>query len=84
LLAPIPPNEGNWTVTGIGAIRNDSYIQSLFVHAHLRGKDFTYLLTYPDGREEILLRVPDYDFDWQFPYNLAEPIAVPAGSTLKV
>ena len=50
---------------------------------HLRGKDVTYLLTYPDGREEILLRVPNYEFDWQFPYELAEPLKVPAGSTIK-
>ncbi len=84
LLSPIPPNAGNWTVTGIGAIQNDSYIQSLLVHAHLRGKDFTFVLTYPDGREEILLRVPNYNFDWQFSYELVEPIFAPAGSTVKV
>ncbi len=83
LLAPIPPNDGNWTVTGIGGFQNDAIIQSLFVHAHVRGKDFTWVLTYPDGREEILLRVPNYDFDWQFEYELAEPIRVPAGSTVK-
>jgi len=83
LLAPIPPNAANWTVTGIGAFQNDSIIQSLFIHAHLRGKDFTYVLTYPDGREEILLRVPNYQFDWQFEYELTQPLKVPAGSTLK-
>lgn len=83
LLQPIPPGDGNWTVTGIGAFQNDVILQSLFIHAHLRGKDFTYVLTYPDGREEILLRVPNYSFDWQFEYELAEPINVPAGSTVK-
>ena len=50
---------------------------------HLRGKDVTYLLTYPDGREEVLLRVPNYNFEWQLPYIFAEPIKVPAGSTVK-
>ena len=84
LLAPIPANDGNWTVTGIGAFQNDAIIQSLFIHAHVRGKDFTYILTYPDGREEILLRVPKYSFDWQYTYALAEPVHVPAGSTVKV
>jgi len=84
LLNPIPPNAGNWTVTGIAAIQNDSYIQSMLIHAHLRGKDFTFVLTYPGGREEILLRVENYNFDWQFSYDLAEPILAPAGSTVKV
>jgi hypothetical protein len=50
---------------------------------HVRGKDVTFVLTYPDGREEILLRVPNYKFDWQFEYQLANPIKVPAGSTVK-
>ena len=83
LLAPIPPNTGNWTVTGVGAFQNDALIQSVFLHAHVRGNDFTYVLTYPDGREEILLRVPNYDFDWQYRYEFAEPIRAPAGSTVK-
>jgi len=84
LLDPIPPHDADWTVTGIGALQNDAYIQSLFVHAHLRGKDFTFLLTRPDGTEEILLRVPEYRFDWQYTYELAEPIFAPAGSTVKM
>ena len=83
LLDPIPPHDANWTVTGIGAFQNDAVLQSLFLHMHVRGRDVTYVLTYPDGREEILLRVPNYSFDWQFRYELADPIRVPAGSTLK-
>jgi hypothetical protein len=35
---------------------------------HLRGKDMTYRSTYPDGREEMLLTVPNYNFDWQMGY----------------
>lgn len=84
LLDPIPANDGNWTVTGIGAVQNDSWIQSLLVHAHLRGKDFTFVLTRPDGTEEIMLRVPNYSFDWQFEYELSEPTFAPAGSTIKM
>ena len=83
LLKPIPPHDANWTVTGIGAFQNDAVIQSLFLHMHVRGKDVTFVLTYPDGREEILLRVPNYKFDWQFEYVLANPLKVPAGSTVK-
>ncbi|MEE2778088.1 MAG: hypothetical protein VYE73_15150 [Acidobacteriota bacterium] len=84
LLDPIPPGDADWTVTGIGAFQNDAVLQSLLVHAHVRGEDFTYVLTYPDGREQVVLRVPNYDFDWQFRYELDEPIEVPAGSTLKM
>ena len=82
-LAPIPPNKGNWTLTGINGFQDDATIQAITLHMHLRGRDVTYVLTYPDGREEILLRVPKYDFNWQFQYEFAEPIKVPAGSTVK-
>jgi hypothetical protein len=83
LLDPIPPNKANWTVTGIGAFQNDATIQSVFIHMHLRGRDCTIVATYPDGREEIVMRVPNYRFDWQYEYEFAEPLNVPAGTTLK-
>ena len=34
-------------------------------HMHVRGKDMTYHLVYPDGRDEVVLSVPKYDFNWQ-------------------
>jgi hypothetical protein len=83
MLAPIPPNDPNWTVTGVAAFQNDVTLYGFSLHMHLRGKDVTYILTRPDGREEVMLRVPSYDFNWQFPYELAEPVKVPAGSTMK-
>ena len=83
LLAPIPPYAANWTVTSIAPIRDDVTLHTLTLHMHLRGKDVTYVLTYPDGREELLLRVPKYNFNWQLPYELREPLKIPAGSTLK-
>ena len=43
----------------------------------------TYVATYPDGRQEVLLRVPKYNFEWQLPYELEKPVKLPAGSTVK-
>jgi hypothetical protein len=83
LLAPIPPYDANWTVTGVAAIRDDVTLHGFGVHMHLRGKSMTYVVTYPDGREEVLLHVPNYDFNWQLPYELMQPVKVPAGSTIK-
>ena len=37
---------------------------------------------YPDGRTEILLSVPNYDFNWQTSYDFQEPKFIPAGTTL--
>ena len=40
-------------------------------HMHLRGKSLKWVITYPDGREETILDVPNFDFNWQFNYELA-------------
>jgi hypothetical protein len=41
-----------------------------------------YVAEYPDGTSEVLLSVPKYDFNWQFNYQLAEPVLLPAGTKL--
>ena len=53
-------------------------------HMHLRGKDMTYTAIYPDGRNEIVLQVPKFDFGWQTDYWLREPLSLPKGSKLHV
>lgn len=60
----------------------DSHIWALFPHSHLRGKSWEYRLVYPDGHEDVVLSVPNYDFNWQTYYVFAEPLAVPKGARL--
>jgi len=78
----IPPHADNHRVESSYTFRDDMLLLSMSPHMHLRGKDFKYELTYPDGRTETLLSVPRYDFGWQTIYLLAEPKPVPKGSTL--
>ncbi len=61
----------------------DSHITSLIPHTHLRGKSWEYRLIYPDGRSQVVLDVPHYDFNWQTWYTFATPLAVPKGSRLE-
>jgi mono/diheme cytochrome c family protein len=60
----------------------DAIVYSLLPHAHYRGKSSKFEIEYPDGRIELLLSVPRYDFNWQREYAFAEPLAVPAGSKI--
>ncbi len=80
----IPPGDPNYEVVGRQTFDRDTYLSSLYPHMHVRGKDAQYSIVYPDGREEVVLRVPKYDFNWQLSYKLAEPKFMPKGSTLKV
>jgi mono/diheme cytochrome c family protein len=82
-LPVIPPHAKNWAITSIRVFQDDVTLYTAWPHMHTRGKEMTYVLTYPDGREQVLLSVPKYDFNWQIFYELKEPIKIPAGSTLK-
>ena len=78
----IPPGDANHEVTSTWTVPRPVHLLSLAPHMHLRGKDFKYTATYPDGRSEVLLSVPAYDFGWQSVYVLAEPLALPQGTRI--
>ena len=53
-------------------------------HMHLLGKDMTMTVTFPDGRDLDLIRINDWDFQWQNTYYFDKPIDLPKGTILKV
>jgi hypothetical protein len=83
-LPPIPPYAENFEIVSVHAITEPITVYGLTPHLHLRGKSMKYTLTLPDGREEILLNVPKYDFNWQLYYELETPRKIPAGSKVTV
>jgi hypothetical protein len=79
----IPPGATNYEVKATYEFEQDSHIISLMPHMHLRGKDIVYRAIYPDGRSQILLAVPKYNFNWQVYYYPKTPIAVPKGTRIE-
>jgi hypothetical protein len=84
VIPPIPPRADNYEVSGVTAYTEPVTIYQFHPHAHLRGKDFTYTIVYPDGREQTALSIPKYDFHWQLAYDLKTPLQLPEGSKLVV
>jgi hypothetical protein len=81
----IPPNNPNWESPPMEAeFLADAELVNMFPHMHVRGKDMTYQLTYPNGETETILSVPRYDFNWQLGYDVAQPIKIPKGTRIKV
>jgi len=78
----IPAGDGNYEVRSSWTAPEDVRIVDLMPHMHLRGKDFTYTAVYPDGRSEVVLQVPKYDFNWQLLYRFKQPLLLPKGSRL--
>ena len=79
----IPAGAPNHEVRSSYTFDRDTEILSLYPHMHFRGKDWTYIAHYPDGRSEPLLSVPRYDYNWQESYILRKPIFAPKGMRLE-
>jgi hypothetical protein len=78
----IPPNVADYHAPPMDILfLKDAKIVGLRPHAHVRGKSAQYRLIYPDGREEIVLNVPHYDFNWQLSYRTV--LEVPKGSRMR-
>jgi len=78
----IPPGDPDYRVETKLTLQDDATLVNMLPHMHFRGKDFTYKVTYPSGETETLLRVPQYDFNWQLTYELAEPKLLPKGTVI--
>jgi hypothetical protein len=78
----IPPNTPDFRVEARGTLPNDALLLSFLPHMHLRGKRFEYNIIHTDRTIEPLLRV-NYHFHWQMTYQLANPLAMKAGTELQ-
>lgn len=82
-LFQIPPGDPNYASTAeLPTPLPDCELLSMTPHMHVRGKSFRYTAIYPDKRREILLDVPQYDFNWQTDYELSERLRLPKGTTI--
>ncbi|MEX0727019.1 MAG: redoxin domain-containing protein, partial [Planctomycetaceae bacterium] len=79
----IPPHDANYKLEDTtGTLPIDVKLLSVAPHMHLRGKSFSYEAIFSDQRRLKLLNVPNYDFNWQTSYRLAEPLDFPAGTRM--
>jgi peroxiredoxin len=78
----IPAYDPNYPVSGEEVVKKNIKLISFLAHMHLRGKAFQYQATYPDGKKELLLDIPKYDFNWQLLYDAKKPIEIPMGTKL--
>ena len=75
----IPPGEPKHEVKGSLTIRQDSHLLAVFPHMHWLGKDFL-LRGHPARRlAQTLIRIDDWDFNWQNPYEFLTPSPCPRG-----
>lgn len=79
----IPAGDDNYSISSRQKFEHDTQIINFTPHMHLRGKAAKYEAFYPDGTSEVLLEVPEYDFNWQTSYLYEEFKQIPAGTEIE-
>jgi len=80
------PHDSHYEMSNWYAFETDVKIYALAPHMHFRGKDYLlYKVTKPNTKEEkreIVLKIANYDFNWQRTYEFEKPIELRAGDAL--
>jgi hypothetical protein len=85
LFFKIPAGVEHHKASACWTIREDNVeLAALMPHMHLRGKSMEVMAVYPNGRFEVLLNVPKYEYRWQTNYRFAKPKLIPKGTTIKI
>jgi mono/diheme cytochrome c family protein/thiol-disulfide isomerase/thioredoxin len=80
----IPAGSANHESRAAWPVPVDLVAYAVTPHMHLLGRDIQMSVTYPDGRDEDLIKIADWDFGWQNTYYFARPIDLPKGSVVKL
>ncbi|HBK19038.1 MAG: redoxin domain-containing protein [OM182 bacterium] len=78
----IPPNTARHAEVAYYEFSRPALLHDLVPHSHYRGVASKFELWRPDGSKEVILSVPNYDFNWQRTYTFVEPKTIEAGSRL--
>jgi hypothetical protein len=79
----LPAGASDTRVDAELTLKEDTTVWSILPHTHMRGKKWEVTATYPDGRSEIILSVPKYDFNWQTDYIFKQPLAMAKGTRIR-
>ena len=78
----IPPGVPNFTVSDELELPIDVELLGIYPHAHYVGKRVEASARLPDGSTRTLIRIPEWDLNWQAVYQLQEPLALPKGTVV--
>ena len=65
-------------------VREDMRVVSVLPHMHFLGKSFKALAVTPSGKDIPIIKIDEWDFNWQSTYQYDEPLLIPKGSTILV
>lgn len=84
LFKQIPAGEKNFKVESSWKLTDDVTVYRLVPHMHLLGKDIELRAKQPGEEERVLIRIPEWDYNWQEQYELKQPLKLAKGTVLTV
>lgn len=78
----IPPGEKDFLVTDEYRAPMDLNILAVYPHAHYLAKVVEGYATLPDGSKKWLIRIPDWDLNWQGVFRYKSPVLIPKDSVV--
>lgn len=78
----IPPGTSDYLVSDSYTLPVDVEALGVYPHAHYLARDLQAFARLPNGSTRWLLRIQDWDFNWQDEYRYRPPIPLPQGSTI--
>jgi Flp pilus assembly protein TadD len=80
----IPPGAARFVVTDHLKLPIAVDVLAIYPHAHYLGKQIDAWAVLPDGSRRALIRINDWDINWQATYTYREPVSLPAGTTVEM
>ena len=80
----IPPGDAAYVIRDRFTLPVGAELIGVQPHAHFRAKEINGRVEYPDGRTEHLIRIEDWDFNWQDVYRYGDRPFLPAGTTVSM
>lgn len=78
----IPAGDRDFVVSDSFKLPIDTQVVAIYPHAHYLGKVLEAWATKPDGTRVWLIRIRDWDQNWQAVYRYREPVHLPAGTVV--
>jgi Copper type II ascorbate-dependent monooxygenase, C-terminal domain len=80
----IPAGDARYEIKGTWTAGFDAHLLSVIPHMHWLGKDFVLEAILPDGSRRALIKIDDWDFNWQGTYEFEKEVAVPKGTRIEM
>jgi hypothetical protein len=79
----IPAGEKSYLVRDIYRLPADLEVRDIWAHMHMLGREVVVEAELPDGKNIPMLKIADWDYNWQETYRYRNPFSLPRGTVIR-